>query len=426
MIMRILQSRFLLLVGILAISLPSFAEQITVDREEYEKLKQSVEQLMKQQQEAIDKATRAEEKADEASEIATATAEVVEDSPLDAFEGLSIGGYGEAHYNNLSADESENDLKEADLHRFVIFLNKDFTDDLRFVSEVEIEHGGVEADGDPLDGEVEVEQAYIEYDITDNSQVRGGVYLVPVGILNETHEPPTFYGVERNDVENIIIPTTWWEVGVGGTHRFGDSGFSADLALHTGLEIPTSGSSTGRIRSGRQKASNADAENLAGTGRLKYTGIPGLELAASLQYQSDAAGGGVDTPDRTERDLIDDAILYSLHGIYNYGPFALRALYAEWDIDGDLDELEGDPSEQDGWYVEPSFKPLDWIGFYGRYEDIEGARLRDQFDQWEVGFNIWPHENVVLKADWRDREHDKRSEKGRNFDGFDLGIGYMF
>lgn len=419
-----IKSRLVLFMTLVMLSLPSQAEKITVDREEYENLKKAVEYLMAQQKETMEKATRAEVKADEANEVAIATAEAVEDSPLDAFEGISLGGYGEAHYNNLDADDSDHDLEEADLHRFVIYLGKEFTDDLRFVSEVEIEHGGVEADGDPLDGEVEVEQAYIEYDITDNSQVRGGVFLLPTGIINETHEPPTFYGVERNDVENIIIPSTWWEVGVGGTHRFGDSGFSGDLALHTGLEIPTSGGSLGRIRSGRQKASNADASDLAGTGRLKYTGIQGLELAASIQYQSDASQ---DVDDPVEDDLIEDAMLYSLHGIYNRGPFALRALYAEWDIDGDIQDLAGDPDEQFGWYIEPSFKPLDWLGLYARYEEVEGARIQDQFSQWELGFNWWPHPDVVVKADYRDRSHDPEAEaQGRDFDGFDLGIGYMF
>ncbi len=419
------------MLGMMALALPSHAEKVMVDKAEYENLKKAVEQLMSQQKQAMETATRAEEKAsnaelkaEEATEVAIATAEVIEDSPLDEFEGISIGGYAEVHYNNLNADDSDRDVEEADIHRFVLSINKDFNDDLRLVTEFEIEHGGVEADGDPLDGEVEIEQAYIEYDVTNASQVRGGVFLVPTGILNETHEPPTFYGVERNDVENVIIPSSWWEVGMGGTHRFGDSGFSADLALHTGLEIPTAGGNLGRIRSGRQKASNAQADDLAVTGRMRYTGIQGLELAASIQHQSDASQD-VDNP--IEDDLIEDAMLYSLHGIYNQGPFTLRALYAEWDIDGDLDEEPGDPSEQYGWYVEPSFKPRDWIGFYTRYEDVEGARLQDQFDQWEVGFNVWPHELVVIKFDYRDREHDGvASAEGRDFDGFDLGLGWMF
>ena len=113
-----------LLVSISIFSFPAHSEKITVDREEYENLKKAVEYLLTQQKEAMEKATRAEEKADEATEIATATAEVVEDSPLDAFEGISLGGYGEVHYNNLSADDSDRDLEEVDLHRFVLFVGK--------------------------------------------------------------------------------------------------------------------------------------------------------------------------------------------------------------------------------------------------------------------------------------------------------------
>jgi hypothetical protein len=413
--------KLMALAALLAITLPLQAEQISVDREEYENLKKAVEYLMIQQKQAMDTATRAEEKADEANEIANATAEVVEDSPLDSFEGISLGGYGEVHYNNIDADDSENDVDEADLHRFVVFVGKEFNDDLRFVSEFEIEHGGVEADGAPLDGEVEVEQAYIEYDVADKSQVRGGVFLLPTGLINETHEPPTFYGVERNDVENVIIPATWWEAGIGGSHRW-NSGLSADLAVTTGLNIPTTGGSMGRIRSGRQKVSNANASNLAYTGRLKYTGIQGLELAASINHQTDAS-----QDDDANNDLIEEATLYSFHAAYNRGLFGLRALYAEWDIDGSIKDLAGDPDEQFGWYVEPSYKPLSWLGLYARYEEVEGARVQDQFSQWEVGANWWPHKGVVVKFDYRDRSHDPEAEAdGRDFDGFDLGVGYMF
>ena len=275
-----MKSRILLALILATLVFPAYAEKIMVDREEYESLKQAVEHLMTQQKEMMERAERSEEMAHEATELATAAAETVEDESRGLLEGITIGGYGEVHYNNHEADDSSRDKDDADIHRYVIFLNKDFNDDLRFVSEFEIEHGGVEPDGDPLGGEVEMEQAYIEHDLNnDQTQIRGGVFLVPVGILNETHEPPTFYGVERNSVEAAIIPSTWWEIGLGATHRW-DNGFSADLALHTGLKIPDSG----QIRSGRQKASNVDANDLATTARLRYTGIQGLELGASIQY----------------------------------------------------------------------------------------------------------------------------------------------
>jgi hypothetical protein len=412
--------KLIALSALLALTLPLHAEQISVDREEYESLKKAVEYLMIQQKQAMETATRAEEKADEANEIANATAEVVEDSPLDAFEGISLGGYGEVHYNNLSADDSDRDLKEVDLHRFVVFIGKEFNDDLRFVSEFEIEHGGVESDGDPLGGEVEIEQAYIEYDVNNNAQVRGGVFLVPTGILNETHEPPTFYGVERNDVENIIIPSTWWEAGVGSSFRT-NNGFSFDAALHSGLNF--SGTS-GRIRSGRGKVSNQRLSDPAVTGRVKYTGIQGLELAASINHQTDPTQ---DDDSNAEDDFIDDATLYQAHAIYNRGAFGLRALYAQWDLSGDIEDAAGDIDEQFGWYVEPSYKVNSRLGLYARYEEVEGARVQDQFSQRELGANWWPHKDVVIKVDYRDRSHDPEAkDQGRDFDGFDLGIGYMF
>jgi predicted porin len=204
---------------------------------------------------------------------------------------------------------------------------------------------------------------------------------------------------------------------VGG--RYGN-GLSWDFAVHSGLQMPTDGSSAFRVRSGRQKVAEALADDLAWTARVKYTGIPGLELSGTYHYEQD--------PSQLSRDGLDDGTLVSFHGIYNQGPFSVRALWAQWNFDGDLVEL-ADADQQTGWYLEPSMR-LNLmgrdVGFYTRYEDLEGARLVDRFDQWEVGVNYWPHPDVVLKADWRDREHDVASQSGSDFKGFDLGIGYQF
>ena len=331
-------------------------------------------------------------------------------SPLNK---VNWGGYGELHYNNLSADDSANDLKEVDFHRFVLFASYEFSDSIRFVSELELEHSLA---GEGANGEVELEQAYIEFDISDTLIARGGLMLLPLGILNETHEPPTFYGVERNDVENIIVPTTWWGAAASITARLG-SGLQWDLLVHEGLQVPTSGSSAFRIRSGRQKTSNANAKELAYTTRLRYTGVAGLELAASLQYQNDMS--------QVADDGLDEGLLYTAHASWTNGLFALRALYGAWELAGDAVEA-ADADSQSGWYVEPSWKPCWWLGLYTRYEDLDGARSRDEFSQWEVGANFYPHEQVVIKLDYRQREHDLSAESGRDFDGFDLGIGYQF
>ena len=219
--------------------------------------------------------------------------------PLRLKEGFAIGGYGELHYNNLDAEDERFDQDEIDFHRFVLFFSYDFSERLRFVSELELEHSVA---GEDQEGEIELEQAYIEYDFSERSSGRAGLFLLPIGILNETHEPNTFYGVERNAVENVIIPTTWWVGGIGFTHRM-ESGLSFDLAIHEGLKLGISQStSETRIRSGRQKTSEADASDFAYTASVRYTGIPGLRLGTAIQYQSD--------PTQNGDDAVDDAWLY--------------------------------------------------------------------------------------------------------------------
>jgi len=378
-----------------------------------QKQQAEIEALKSQQQNTAKQAAEADEKA-EAAVVAVEDSSSGKSSQSSWADRTTIGGYGELHYNNINNDGID-DKNEIDFHRFVLFFGHEFTDKLRFFSELELEHALA---GDGKKGEVELEQAYIEYDIRDNLQTKGGVFLMPVGILNETHEPTTFYGVERNDVETIIVPSTWWEAGAALNGYF-DNGISWDLALTSGLAIPTTGDNAFVVRSGRQKVSEAIANDFAYTGRLKYTGIQGLELAGALNYQSDAS----QEPD----DGLGSGLLFETHAIYQNGPFQLRALYAGWDFDGYAVKA-ADANRQTGWYIEPSIRPWQQLGFYARYEDLDGARTRDKFKQWEIGANYWPHEDVVLKIDYRNRNVDTVDidAKSVDFTAFDLGLGYQF
>lgn len=308
----------------------------------------------------------------------------------------SIGGYGELHYNNYD-DQTD----EIDFHRFVLFFGHDFSDDIRFFSEFELEHSLA---GEGKDGEVELEQAYIEFDLNDRTRAKGGLFLIPVGILNETHEPPTFYGVERNPVETRIIPSTWWEAGGALSGEFGQ-GLSYDVAVHSGLDGGTN------IRGGRQKVSEATAEDLAYTARLKYTGIAGLELAATVQSQGDMT--------QTRTDNIDGGTLFETHAVYQGEHVGVRALYASWDIDGDG---AGTADEQEGYYVEGSYRLTDSFGVFARQSvwSLDTAAPEDN-EQTDVGFNYWPHPNVVIKFDVQ-----RQNDAAGDVDGFNLGIGYQF
>lgn len=326
-------------------------------------------------------------------------------------ERTRLGGYGELHYNNLEGEGGASDKEEFDFHRFVLFFGHEFNDRVRFFSELEVEHAGVESDGEPLGGEVELEQAYVELDLNDQHRAKAGVFLIPVGILNETHEPPTFYGVERNPVEANIIPATWW---AGGGALSGEiaKGFSYDVAVHEGLST----SASYAPRSGRQKTSNASGNDLAYTARVKWTGLAGVEIAGSVQHQTDMTQGTDPTA--------GSANLYELHTVLNKGPFGLRALYAMWDLDGAGPAAAG-ADEQMGWYVEPSFRLSEQWGVFARYnvwDNKAGADLDSEKKQIDAGVNYWPHPDVVLKADYQQQDN----ENGQDQDGFNLGVGYQF
>ena len=321
----------------------------------------------------------------------------------------TVGGYGELHYTNLSNDQGDS-IKELDLHRFVIYVNHEFNDKIRFFSEFEIEHDILtdnnDGSGNTSNGEVAVEQAYVQFDLNENTKADVGIFLIPVGILNETHEPTTFYGVERNPVERYIIPVTWWEAGTMLSGHY-ESGFSYDIALTSGLDGGTD------VRDGRQNASEATANNLAGTARVKYTGISGLELAGTVQYQDDMT--------QDSSDDIGSATLIETHARWNIDNFTLTGLYARWDIDG-TGASSTQTDVQDGAYLEASYKLNPEFGVFVRQSEWDNGGSGDTSEeQTNVGFNYWPQENVVLKADYQ-----AQNDIAGNYDGINLGIGYQF
>jgi hypothetical protein len=353
-----------------------------------------------------------EQKAVAASEQVEKVAAAAPSAKASWAENNRIGGYGELHYNNLDGKGGAADKDELDLHRFVLFFGHEFNERMRFFSELEVEHSIA---GEGKKGEIELEQAYLEFDFGDQHRAKAGLFLVPVGILNETHEPATFYGVERNPVEKDIIPATWWGGGVALSGQLG-AGFGYDLALQEGLA--TTAAKSYKPRDGRQKTSEARATDFATTARLKWTGVPGIELAGSVQYQSDITQG----LDATA----GSAQLYELHGILNRGAFGLKALYAQWNLDGSGPAAIG-ADKQAGWYIEPAFRINELWGVFARYnawDNKAGASgaINTAKQQTDLGVNYWPHPDVVLKADYQTQDNDD----GKNQNGFNLGVGYQF
>lgn len=353
----------------------------------------------------------------------------------------SIGAYGEMLYNDETSNASS---KELDIQRFVIFIGHEFNENLRFFSELEIEHSFTNDDA-RSPGAVELEQAFLEWDYSRNHSVLAGMHLVPIGILNETHEPNTFYGVERNRIESRIIPTTYRVNGVKFAGQLG-GGFSYDLGIHEGLFFESGNGSELAIRDSRQSGARAEMDSLGYTGRLRYTGVPGLELGLTLHYQNDMTQDASTRGNIGRDGLIDvfgnavdglNGLLTEAHVVYQSGRVGLRALWAEWDIDNKIESVANNDlsinglgrERQYGYYVEPSYRFNDNFGAFYRFERTNeragsnnGAAIDSATSRSLVGFNYWLTDNAVVKLDYQFEDDDQ----DRDLDGFNIGVGWQF
>lgn len=339
-------------------------------------------------------------------------AESVEKSPgAGVMSATHVGFYGEVHYNAFREPDPVIGKSNFHAHRAVILLSHEFADNLHFYSEVEFEGAA-----DESEIETELEQLFIDWKISDKVSLNIGQFLLPVGLLNETHEPNVFYGVERNPVEEKIIPATWWEKGLMVRARPMD-GVAVDFAVHNGLRGDVAGLGGGDgLREFRQEFGGSRAEDMGYTLRVKYLGIQGLELGLSVQLQDNINDQSV-TPEQAS------ATLTEIHADWQVRDFRFRALAAQWDIDGGMARATGADS-MEGFYLEPSWKVTESMGLFARYNQwntAANAPGKTDDEQINVGVNYWLKPQVVLKADIQ-----STNQPGGQGDGFNLGMGLSF
>src|SRR4029077_3877482 len=238
----------------------------------------------------------------------------------------NIIGYGEVAYSKFrqSGDAT------ADLARFVFGFNHRFDERLTLHSEVEFEHAVVSAEDQ---GEAEIEQAWVNYKVSDGVNFKGGLFLIPLGILNETHEPPTYYGVMRNQVETRIISSTSRELVVGVHGLFGE-GFRYDVGVTTSFDSGKLDDPLTGIRSGHQEGQLANARDLAVYGALNYR-LPGLLVGAGV-FSGDTGQNGASNP--ALQGVAARFTMWEVHAQYRVAGFDLQALYASGTL-GDAGQI---------------------------------------------------------------------------------------
>jgi hypothetical protein len=216
---------------------------------------------------------------------------------------LKIGGYGEVHYNQpVSADERKNGT--LDVHRFVMMMGYQFNNRLQFVTELEFEHVS----------EFYVEQAFLQYKLNKSINLRGGLILTPMGIVNEYHEPTTFNGVERPQIDNNISPTTWREIGFGITGVILPASLKYQAYIMNGFNgydgQARIGGASG-LRGGRQKGANSYISSPNFSGKVEYFGIRGLNLGLSGYFGNTQSTlyNGIDKNDEAAFAKADSSVV---------------------------------------------------------------------------------------------------------------------
>lgn len=216
---------------------------------------------------------------------------------------VNVTGYGETHLK-MPMDER---TSEFDAHRFVIGINAKFNDWIFLNAEIDYEHAAQE---------LEFEMGYLDFLLDPRVNVRAGTVLIPVGFLNEFHEPVFFWTVERPQIQNRVIPTSWNGTGGGLFGTFGNvlGGMNYRVYVVNSLQsLRPVGFSNGHgaggnkgqftassgIRGGRLQPDEAIASDLAVTGRVELPNmVPGLQFGASF-YTGDTSHNFIDSSART-------------------------------------------------------------------------------------------------------------------------------
>ncbi len=358
--------------------------------------------------------------------------------------GLSIGGYGEGFYQDIVGDKGAEKSK-ADMERMVMYVGYKFTDSIIMNSELEFEHGTT-GEGAESKGEVSAEFVSLDFLLNPKVNVRTGLLLMPMGMINRMHEPLFYFGNHRPVVEQTIIPSTWREMGVG---LFGAITPNLTYTTYVVNGLNASGFSSTGIREGTGGGSQALAQDLGYVARVDYTpdALPGLTIGGS-GYVSNT--GQSLSYNGQKADVLTQ--IYESHLQWKYYGLEFRAL-GSWGLINNADLLSMENlyvknangivngqgavgSQNYGWYTEAGYDVLplmfkdtpQYLAPFVRYEKLNtmvkalvADPTKDQ-QVFQVGLQYKPIPQVVLKADYRNFV----AKQGSLPDDFNLGFGFIF
>jgi hypothetical protein len=252
------------------------------------------------------------------------------------------------------------------------------------------------------------------------------------------HEPNTFNGVERTNVDKYIVPTTWREIGAGISGRLNDYSLNYQLMMVNGFNGYDSdgGVFSGKkgFRSGRQKGIESYVTDFDFAGRVSYFGMLGWNLGASF-YSGES--------ETTEFGADSTQVEIQMTGVdarYNNGPFQARAQYIVANLENTSAynaKTNNDlGSAMTGYYLEAGYNVLsensaNKLIVFGRYEnynthaETDGFDPNDSFDRTEktFGLTFQVDEGAAFKMDYQLKGNEASDIEARQIN---LGIAVGF
>lgn len=354
---------------------------------------------------------------------------------------LLIGGYGEVHYNQPFDSQYKTNGK-LDVHRLVMLLGYTFNTKTQFISEIEFEHVK----------EVYVEQAFLQHKISNAINLRAGLMLIPMGIINEYHEPTSFFSVERPDIDNKIAPTTWREIGAGISGSLSQLTIKYQAYIVNGFNgFDESGKLKGSngFRSGRQKGAESYISSPNFAGKIEYYGLKGLNIGLSA-YTGKSQSAAYNGIHKDSTDLIKAAdsttvglsmlgldLRYSIKGAILRG----QLYYSSINNTKAYNKYTGKDlgSAMLGYYLEAGYNVGRFLkGFeseltpFARFEYCNTHFKTEKIDknpEFEtnsatVGINWKPNKYTVFKAELQLK--NSKAPESSTAKAFNAGIGFMF
>lgn len=348
---------------------------------------------------------------------------------------LSIGGYANIDYNQPIGGQQKTNGK-LDVHRMVMLFAYKFDKRTSFVTEIEYEHIK----------EVYIEQAFLNYKINRFIDFRAGLLLIPMGIINEYHEPTTYNGVERPNLDNKIVPSTWREIGAGFSGRFNSAALKYQLYIVNGFSSYDGSakfSGSKGLRGGRQKGAESFMSYPNLSGRIDYYGLRGLKIGVSGYFGKSQSSlyDGVTPLATADSSVVRISMLgadfrYNINGLRLRGQYNFVKLknteaynkFAATDVG----------SAMNGFYIETAYNMLHtlttsnelvpFVRFekYNTHLEVENTEIENNANKrTEITSGIgWKmNRGAVLKADIQFFTHEATNNWNKQLN---LGVGVWF